>query len=129
MRKWAVFALVPLLLFSLTPINQHDFSEIGEFNPAYRSASQPAPFVLDSFESLNASDDSVVMSLDERNGKLAGCAQFSGTINGLNQPGAQVRHPTEVMTLCYSVGVRRVDIGPRCSEGQVQCLQPCKVDG
>ena len=87
MRKLTVFALVPLLLFSFAPISQHDFTEIGEFNPAYRSASQPAPFVLDSFESLNASDDSVVMSLDERNGKLAGCAQFSGTLNGLNQPG------------------------------------------
>ena len=87
MRKWAVFGLVQLLLFSLAPIHQQNFTDIGEFNPAHRSASQPAPFVLDSFESLNASDDSVVMSLDERNGRLAGCAQFSGTLNGLNQPG------------------------------------------
>jgi hypothetical protein len=87
MRKWAIFVLVPLLLFPIAPFDQPDFAETSEFNPAYRSTSQPGPFVLDSFEALNASDDSVVMSLDERNGKLAGCAQFSGTLNGLNQPG------------------------------------------
>ena len=54
MRMWAVFAVVPLLLFSLAPICLLDLTDIVELIPPYRSVSLPAPFVLDSFESLNA---------------------------------------------------------------------------
>jgi hypothetical protein len=46
----------------------------------YASGASSSTYVLDGFESLNTTDSSEIISLDEHNGNMAGCAEFSGSV-------------------------------------------------
>ena len=77
-----------LLSFILTPV----FEEIGVENDAKSSLSQGyAPHSVDEFESINATDQSYVTSMDTLSGQMAGCAVFSGTFSNSNLGAASVQ--------------------------------------
>ena len=70
-----------LLSFTSTPV----FQELGMENEIQSNPSQGyAPYSVDEFESINATDQSYVTSMDTLSGQMAGCAVFSGTFSNSN---------------------------------------------
>ena len=53
----------------------------GEIFNAQSLQLNPSEYIIDDFVSVNNTDDSNVISLDSKNNKLAGCADYSGSLS------------------------------------------------
>jgi hypothetical protein len=79
MSRLVVFVLCSMVLAVTTfPAN---FSELDTQKTYSTQGSNTPQYVIDSFESLNSTDVSFVVSLDSSIHGMVGCAEFSGTLD------------------------------------------------